>query len=227
MAEKKVRKKASKPASAKATSGSWQSQKSDLTRRKILDATLECLVDIGYAKTTAWSIAEKAEVSRGAMTHHFPSQRDVIKAAASYLHDKRIEEFRQLFAPLSHPESLELTLEDFEKSIERVGKYLHMPSFTAFTELMLAARTDKELEKIMAPVIRATEQDISEVVMSVFPAWKGNEATLQLLQDLVFFCLQGIAINSSRISPRARVKALYAFLASEAKQTYDMARQNA
>lgn len=225
MPEKKTIQKRTKKIPAPTNKDGWQIKKSEITRKRILDATLACLVDIGYAKTTALVIAERAEVSRGAMTHHFPSQREVIKEAASYLHDKRIEEFRKLFSPLAHPESLELTAADFESSIARVAKYLQMPSFTAFTELALASRTDKELEKIMTPVIRATEKDISAVVMSVFPAWKGNEATLQLLQDLVFFCLQGLAVNASPVTPKVRVKALHGFLAREAKLTYDLSRR--
>ncbi|MDT5024109.1 MAG: hypothetical protein QOE61_535, partial [Micromonosporaceae bacterium] len=50
-----------------------QEQRSAEMRVRLLDATIECLVEYGYAGTTTPRVAEKAGVTRGAQVHHFPS----------------------------------------------------------------------------------------------------------------------------------------------------------
>ena len=40
-------------------------------RERLLDATIGCLVDYGYAGTTVTRIAERAGVTRGAQVHHY------------------------------------------------------------------------------------------------------------------------------------------------------------
>ena len=50
----------------------WQAEKSAMTRSAILEATIQCLLELGYANTTTALIANYAGVSRGAMMHHFP-----------------------------------------------------------------------------------------------------------------------------------------------------------
>ena len=52
----------------------WQAKKSAMTREAILEAAIHCIIDHGYAQTTTSLIADHANVSRGAMTHHFPSR---------------------------------------------------------------------------------------------------------------------------------------------------------
>ena len=69
---------------SRASGVTWQAEKSLATRNQILDATLQCLVELGYTQTTTEKIAQKAGLSRGAMTHHFKSRADVFNAAAEY-----------------------------------------------------------------------------------------------------------------------------------------------
>ncbi len=42
-----------------------QAERSALTRAQLLDATVECLSALGYARTTTTEIAERAGLSRG------------------------------------------------------------------------------------------------------------------------------------------------------------------
>ena len=79
----------------------WQSQKSSLTRDRIIIATLECIVEHGYESTTMAKIATIAKVSQGSMQYHYSSKIDVIKAAIDYLHVKRLND--QEFQPVRIP----------------------------------------------------------------------------------------------------------------------------
>ena len=74
----------------KKTSEKWQTQKSALTRDRIIIAALECIVELGYESTTMAKIAGMAKVSLGSVQYHFPAKIDAIKAAVNYLHVKRL-----------------------------------------------------------------------------------------------------------------------------------------
>jgi hypothetical protein len=80
-------------ARGRASGVTWQAEKSLATRSQILDATLQCRVELGYTQTTTEKIAQKASMSRGAMTHHFKSRVDVFNAAAEYITDLRAAEY--------------------------------------------------------------------------------------------------------------------------------------
>jgi AcrR family transcriptional regulator len=71
----------------------WQAQKSAMTRDAILDAAIDCYVTLGYAQTTTAKIADKAQVSRGAMLHHFSSKTELVRASVEHLHHQMLELF--------------------------------------------------------------------------------------------------------------------------------------
>src|SRR3954453_15810636 len=66
-----------------------QAQRSAATRAALLDATLECLVEDGYANTTTARVAERAGLSRGAHLHHFRTRDALLAAAADHLTHRR------------------------------------------------------------------------------------------------------------------------------------------
>ena len=74
---------------------SWQAQKSAMTRDRILDAAIDCFINLGYTNVTTAKVASTAGVSRGAMLHHFPSKTELIQAAVEYLHGKLLEDYSE------------------------------------------------------------------------------------------------------------------------------------
>ena len=71
----------------------WQQTKSENTRTSILEGALDCFHELGYSNTTTEKVANKAGVSRGAMLHHFPSKRELVRASVNYLNEKRLQLF--------------------------------------------------------------------------------------------------------------------------------------
>ncbi|WP_064062559.1 TetR/AcrR family transcriptional regulator [Rhodococcus gordoniae] len=68
--------------------------RSRATRRRLLEATIDCLAESGWAATTVGVVAERAGVSRGATQHHFPTREDLITASLEFMFDSRIERVR-------------------------------------------------------------------------------------------------------------------------------------
>jgi AcrR family transcriptional regulator len=63
-----------------------------VSRRRILDAALEGLVEAGYAGASTLMVQRRAGMSRGGLLHHFPSKDDLFVAAAQHLARARVAE---------------------------------------------------------------------------------------------------------------------------------------
>src|SRR5438045_9398121 len=83
---------ATKP-SAKQPRRRTQAERTASTRAALLDATIDCLVEYGYAHLTTTRVVERAGVSRGAQVHHFPTKAELVSEAGRPLAGKGIEEF--------------------------------------------------------------------------------------------------------------------------------------
>src|SRR5438270_13922097 len=70
---------------ARAPSRRTQEERSASTRALLLDTTIDCLVERGYAGTTTTVIAQRAGLSRGAQLHHYPTRAELVAAAVEHL----------------------------------------------------------------------------------------------------------------------------------------------
>ena len=132
-----------------------QEERSTATRTRLLDATLECLAELGYARTTTTEIAERGGVSRGAQLHHFPTKAELVTEAVAYLFERRDEEFRAAFAKLPA---------DAERGAAAVNILWSMVSgttFHAWLELAVAARTDPVLRPKVAALTTRFSENVS------------------------------------------------------------------
>src|SRR5271167_1148497 len=77
---------------------SLQEERSAETRRRLLDATVACLFERGYAGTTTTEIARRAGVSRGAQLHHFPKKDELVVSALEHLFELRLNGMRASIA---------------------------------------------------------------------------------------------------------------------------------
>ena len=58
-----------------------QQERSRATQARLLEATVECLVERGWSGTTTTVVAAMAGVSRGAQLHHYPTKASLVMAA--------------------------------------------------------------------------------------------------------------------------------------------------
>lgn len=71
-----------------------QQDRSRATRRRLLEAAVECLAEVGWNGSTVSVVAERAGVTRGATQHHFPTREDLFTAAVEYMAAQRLEAVR-------------------------------------------------------------------------------------------------------------------------------------
>src|SRR5205814_9733507 len=77
-----------------------QQQRRDETRRALLDAAVESLIEVGFARTTTLEVQRRADVSRGALLHHFPSKAELLVAAVDHLAEMRAKEMKAFASQL-------------------------------------------------------------------------------------------------------------------------------
>lgn len=188
----------------------WQAEKSAMTRGAILDAAIQCFIELGYANTTTALIANYANVSRGAMMHHFPSRMSVIRAVVEYLHDLRLKEYRELMVDIDDPNEV-VNKQVIQRSVEAAWRYVNLPSFVAYQELLMASRTDAELRQVVEPVEKDFEKQFLETVRVVFPHWE-KISGLEVAHDLVQFLLKGMSLSHLSGRRNARAKRVMNYL---------------
>lgn len=120
-----------------------QSERSASTRQAILDATISCLIEDGYGGTTTTAIQERAGVSRGALTHQYPSKNDVLAAAIVHLASVRAQEM------LDIADALPRTIDPLEAGLKALWATFKTDLFAAAVELWVASRTDDDLHSTL------------------------------------------------------------------------------
>lgn len=124
-----------------------QAERRAETRSRLLDSTVESLISDGYAGTTIRHVTERAGVSQGAQSHHFPHRVDLVASAFEHLAEQRIERYAERARTLSGDRGvrlralLDLLWEDFSS-----------PLFTVAAKLWVASADDPELRDRLIPV---------------------------------------------------------------------------
>jgi AcrR family transcriptional regulator len=139
-----------------------QSERREETRGRLLDATIESLIEVGYAGTTIRRVTELAGVSQGAQSHHFPHRVDLVTSAFERLAEQRIERYRKRARELPPDRGerlralLDLLWEDFSS-----------PVFTVAVKLWVAAAEDEELRERLVPVEQRIHSNMSKLSAEV------------------------------------------------------------
>lgn len=153
-------------------------------RLRLLEATVDCLVELGWAGTTTTVVSQRAGVSRGAQLHHFPSKQDLVVAAVDHLTQLRREDMARSAEQLSDEGRVRAVL-------ELLAAQFTSPVFFAALELWVAARTDAELQKLVGPLERriGRETHVYAVELLGIDESKGDnrqlvQATLDMVRGL-------------------------------------------
>ena len=158
-------------------------------RQRLLEATVDCLVELGWAGTTTTVVSERAGVSRGAQLHHFPSKQDLVVAAVEHLSERRRDDMRRAAADLPTEGRTRAVL-------EVLAAQFVSPVFFAALELWVAARTDAELRKAVGPLERRVGRETHAYALELLGVDESrgdNRALVQGTLDL----LRGLGLAAS------------------------------
>lgn len=193
----------------------WQQRKSRETRNVTLQAALECLAEHGYAACSLQMVANRANVSRGAMLHHYASKLDLMAAVVEYAFYRRMADY------LSHIRALSDEARAIDnRGIEISYQVCRTPEYAAYLELHMASRNDAELRAIFLDRARRFDRVWREEIERAFPEWSGDPR-LELLDDYVWSVVEGLALNIDIWNDDARANALLRFVAQTIQAVRD------
>ena len=119
-----------------------QADRSKEMRQKRIDATIHSLIEKGYARTTAVEVCARANVTRGALFHHFDSLPALIAVALSDTYDKLLLS--------THPAAGDTSVEQW---ITWGWSRVSQREFKAVIEIWLASRNDPDSTADIQPAI--------------------------------------------------------------------------
>jgi AcrR family transcriptional regulator len=167
-----------------------QQQRRDETRRALLDAVVESLIEVGFARTTTLEVQRRADVSRGALLHHFPSKTELLVAAVDHLAEMRARELKVLAAAL--PDGRSRT----DAVLELLWQCFSGTFFQVAMELRAAARTDPELRPVLVAAERALRDRIVLQARSLFGRDVADHPNLERAIDFTLQFMIGAAMTA-------------------------------
>lgn len=132
------------------------------TRRRLLSAAVEELLEHGYAGLSTSGVARRAGVSRGAQQNHFPHKQTLVMEAVGHLAKLQREELQQRVAAVPGGRARVQT------GLDVLFEAYSGPLFAAVLELSLAARADPDLREVIAAEEQATSRAMQETGAAIF-----------------------------------------------------------
>ncbi|MFC3452924.1 TetR/AcrR family transcriptional regulator [Amycolatopsis speibonae] len=153
-----------------------QQERSRTTRRRLVEAAVETIGQLGWNGTTVAVIAERAGVSRGAAQHHFPTREDLVAAAVEHVGEIQIVELRARAAELPSGRSR------IERAVDMVLNLYSGPMFRAALHLWVAASTDEGLRATLVPLEARVGREAHRVTVELLGVDESHEGVRELVQ---------------------------------------------
>src|SRR3954471_24721685 len=164
-------------------------ERSAATQVRLLDATIDCLVERGWAGTSTTEIVRRAGVTRGAQVHHYPTKEDLVFAAVEHLVERRTRDFAASFAGLpadrrTPAEAMRVLYDECFRS-----------TYESWLELAVAARCDPALHERFAQFDARFFEDALATFCGLFPDAAANPSFARVALRLTFALLEGLATS--------------------------------
>jgi AcrR family transcriptional regulator len=171
-------------------------------RKRVIDAAIECLGKLGYNATTFQVVTDAADVSRGAMLHHFPSRVDLMVAVAEYAAERQNRYVRRRLVDVKPGMDRYLAI------TQATWDAMARPPAIALLEVLAAARSDKELGARIAPVLEALEKSSADAVWEqAQSAGIADKASIDAMTHLHIAAMRGLALTAPFLRGQARNEA--------------------
>ena len=178
-----------------------------MTRFRLTEAAAGQIVEAGLAGTSTIAVAQRAGMSQGALFKHFPSKPDLLAAAVEHLLAVFVAEFGREIARSRKRKRVD----PVHASCVVLWKIFRQPEMRAVFEVYVAARTDAELARRLAPVLEEHRKNIFLQAELLFPEVKAPRKDFEAAVDAVVYAMQGAALGLFAPDPDAEVEHL-AFL---------------
>lgn len=167
-----------------------QAERRRSTTAKLLEATIDSVLDIGYTATTVRSVAERAGVSLGARSHFFPRRIDMVIAALDQLCADRLAAARASVDRMPTGDARRL-----QYLLDLMWQDYTSRSFAAGIKLWVAAADDPELRTHLVASTQALNASLQDLYAHAVDADLLRIPNLRARITMVHHLLSGYAFN--------------------------------
>lgn len=155
---------------------------------RLLQASIDTIVEVGYARASAAVITKRAGVSVGALFRHFETMGDFMAATAYEVLRRQLETFAKQVTeiPADRPA--------LEAALGILRDITSGPTNAVLYELMIAARTDPKLKETLHNVLEQYSAKIYDAARALPGAESFSEETFPVIVALLTNVFDGAAI---------------------------------
>lgn len=177
-------------------------QRRNATRRRLLEAAVSSLYELGYHRTSTVVVTERAGVSRGSLLHQFPSKADLMVGVAEYIAELRGQ------AHLAGLGGVPLGPQRLAGLVDILWGQMSSPSGVARLEIMLASRSDPELAAKLAPLHARLDERHRDAVWGLAKALgAADRGPVDAAVQLYAAALRGLSVDALFPESREHVEA--------------------
>jgi AcrR family transcriptional regulator len=177
-----------------------QQQRREETVARLLDASIDTIIDVGYARASAAVIAKRAQVSDGALFRHFPTMGDFMAATAREVMRRQLDAFTKQVAEIPADKPA------LEAALTIMRDLTGNATNTVMYELMVAARTDEKLRATLQEVLTEYAANIYDVAKALPGADQFSDDTFIALVAIITNTFDGAAIVRA-VLPQPEIEA--------------------
>jgi AcrR family transcriptional regulator len=133
-----------------------QEERSAATVAKLIDATTDAIIEMGYAGATTREICDRAGISQGGLFRHFPTRRDLIVATLEHIYVVRSAKLAGVIEPDLGGESAV----GIAAQLRRLRDFVRDPISMVFLEVVMASRTEPDLREGVVSLLQRADREI-------------------------------------------------------------------
>ncbi len=166
-----------------------QPARSAAMKARLLQATIDSLVDAGALGTTTGEVCRRAGVSHGALLHHYGTRDALLGAALEHL-------YVRLRGPVEKGlRALPAGSRRIEALVDLLWSVFGAREFKAVLELWVASANDPDLRRRVGPATDAFDASIQPAAAALLPDLARAEPEFPAFVSLLFQIMQGMALT--------------------------------
>lgn len=164
-----------------------QAERRASTVARILQATIDAIIELGVDGATIREICDRAGVSQGGLFRHFSTRNDVLVAALELVQTRQTEAVAAIVADTDDPTD--------DRWLSVLAMRAEHPENLVRFDLLLAARTDPDLRPHVARLLAEQDESLyaAAIVHPVFS--RLSDRSRRAWVDILRRVVQGGALN--------------------------------
>lgn len=168
-----------------------QEQRRHDTKKAVLSAAVKVLSETGYSKFSSGRVAVRANVSRGALEHYYPTKDALLIAVCQYVIDEGLAEAKRLASrDAAFADPVERFLLDSEH-------YFFSSTYRAMIELAIAIDGNAKLKRLYHDVLMKGRAELNKVWLDALTSAGVPAENAELFVDLTHHFFRGLFLVSA------------------------------